>query len=93
MLPDRCSITESGKQCPNPPESVISVVHKNDEYMVGVTCDKHKHVVTVKIKDMQRQGVVPDGKVRFVKLKAVGTDCIKGNADDYIQIDHDSPSK
>ncbi len=45
MIPDRCSVRESKKQCVNPPEFVISVVVDEGEYMVGVTCEKHKDVV------------------------------------------------
>ena len=36
MLPDKCSVTEEGKQCVNPPEFVVSIISGEDEYMVGV---------------------------------------------------------
>ena len=56
--------------------------------MVGLTCEKHKHVVSVKITELQKIGKIPNGKLEFQKLKAVGTDCVKGNPDDvFIQID------
>ena len=42
MLPDRCSVKHSGKDCVNPPEFVIEIVHENDSFMVGITCNKHK---------------------------------------------------
>ncbi len=90
MLPDRCSVTESGKQCVNTPEFVVSVMVHDDEYMVGVTCDKHRQVVTSKIQILQTKGTVPPGKVIFTRLKAVGTDCIRTDSDDYIRIDHNS---
>ncbi len=87
MLPDRCSVKEHGKQCVNPPEFVISVVVEKDEYMVGVTCQKHKGIVTGKLNILQNDGKIPSGKINFSELKAVGTDCVKGNPDDFIQID------
>lgn len=87
MFPDRCSIIESGRQCPNPPEFVVSVAHHKDEYMVGTACARHREAVTVKVQRLQDQGSIPAGKVRFTKLKPVGTDCIKGDADDYVRID------
>ena len=88
MLPDRCSVKESGRDCVNPPEFVIEIVHNSDSYMVGLTCEKHKHVVSVKITELQKIGKIPNGKLEFQKLKAVGTDCVKGNPDDvFIQID------
>ena len=55
--------------------------------MVGITCEKHKNVVTVKINDLQKIGKIPQGTLEFQKLKAVGTDCIKGNPDELIHID------
>ncbi len=87
MLPDRCSVKEHGKQCVNPPEFVISVVVEKDEYMVGVTCQKHKSIVTGKLNILQNDGKIPSGKINFSELKAVGTDCVKGNPEDFIQID------
>ena len=56
--------------------------------MVGITCEKHKDVVSVKIVELQKIGKIPDGTLEFQKLKAVGTDCVKGNPDDvFIQLD------
>ena len=78
---------EEGKQCVNPPEFVVSIVDDKDEYMVGVNCMKHKEIVSGKIKFLQNQGKIHDGKVHFSKVKAIGTDCIHGDADDLVQID------
>ena len=87
MFPDRCSVRESGKPCVNPPEFVISVSVEKEQYMVGVTCQKHKNVVSGKLAILQNDGKIPKGTINFEQLKAVGTDCIKGNPDDFIQID------
>ena len=87
MFPDKCSITENGKPCVNPPEFVVSVIVDQDEYMVGVTCQKHKQIVSGKIQLLQKENKVPSGKISFSPLKAVGTDCIHGNEDDLIQLD------
>ncbi|MCV0372174.1 MAG: hypothetical protein K5793_01275 [Nitrosarchaeum sp.] len=87
MLPDKCSVMEGKKQCVNPPEFIVSIVVDKDEYMVGVTCGKHKHVVSGKVHILQNEGKIPSGKISFSQLKAVGTDCIHGNPDDFIQLD------
>ena len=88
MFPDRCSVKQNGHDCVNPPEYVVEIVHNDDSYMVGITCEKHKGVVTVKIVELQKIGKIPDGTLEFQKLKAVGTDCVKGNPDDIlIQLD------
>jgi len=87
MLPDRCSIMENGKQCVSPPEFVVSVVVEKDEYMVGVTCNRHKQLVSGKIQFLQNDGKIPNGKISFSPLKAIGTDCIHGNMDDFVQLD------
>ena len=88
MLPDRCSVKQNDRDCVNPPEYVVEIVHNDDSYMVGITCEKHKDVVSVKIGELQKQGKIPEGTLEFQKLKAVGTDCVKGNPDDaFIQLD------
>ena len=87
MLPDKCSVLEEGKQCVNPPEFIVSIVVEKDEYMVGVACGRHQQVVSGKILLLQKEGKIPSGKISFSKLKAVGTDCIHGDADDFIQLD------
>jgi len=87
VFPDKCSITEQGKSCVNPPEFVVSVTVDADEYMVGVTCEKHKQIVSEKIRILQVEGKIPTGKVGFSPLKAVGTDCVHGNEEDFVQLD------
>jgi len=55
--------------------------------MVGVTCDKHKQIVSGKIQFLQNQDKIPNGKISFSPLKPVGTDCIHGDTDDFVQLD------
>jgi len=86
MFPDRCTVKERGRQCASPPEFVISVAVGSDEYMIGVTCGRHKRGVSERIGSLQREGKIPGGKISFEPLRAVGTDCIKGDADDLIRI-------
>jgi len=86
LLPERCSVRENKKSCVNPPEFVISVKIEKDEYMVGVTCSNHKNAVSKKIEILQKEGKVPLGKISFDPLKPVGTDCIKGDTSDLIQL-------
>jgi len=46
LLPNKCSIRKGDKDCVNPPEYVITVVSNNDEFMIGLTCEKHKESVS-----------------------------------------------
>ncbi len=87
MLPDQCSVTEKGKQCVNPPEFIVSIISDKDEYMVGVACEKHKQIVSGKIGILQNEGKIHDGKINFSPVKTVGTDCVHGDVDDFVQID------
>jgi len=86
MIPTRCSVKEKGKDCVNPPEFVISVVEAADEYMVGVTCKNHKDRILEKLVILQQAGKIPQGKIKFSELKAVGTDCVRSDPDDLIQL-------
>lgn len=84
MLPERCSIKQEGRRCVNPPEFTVSILSEinTDEYMIGVTCNKHRKMISEKISVLQKQGQILSGKINFTILKAVGTDCIKANPDD-----------
>lgn len=86
MLPDRCSISRAGKRCPGPPEFVVSVIDGSDEYMVGVACGAHRGLIESKATKLQEKGLVPTGRIRLERLRAVGTDCVRGDPDDLISI-------
>ena len=86
MLPNKCSIREGSRDCVNPPEFLITVVAANDEFMLGITCQKHKTVVLLKIENLQTQGKIPNGSIKFENLKSVQTDCVRGDPDDFIQL-------
>lgn len=86
MFPTKCSVKEQGKHCVNPPEYVISVLGNDEEFMVGVTCNHHKDKVSKKLLILQNENKIPKGKIKFSKLKPVGTDCIRSDPDDLIQL-------
>ena len=56
MMPDKCSVAEEGKQCVNPPEFIVSIVDGKDEYMFGLTCQKHRSIVSGKLGILQNEG-------------------------------------
>ena len=53
MLPERCSVKQNKKDCVNPPEYVIEIIHGDDTFMVGITCEAHKDIVSTKILELQ----------------------------------------
>jgi hypothetical protein len=69
-----------------PPEFIISVKSKDGEYMIGVTCDVHKNTFMEKLESLQKEGKVPQGKMNFTGLKPVGTNCIRIDPNDLIEI-------
>ena len=32
MLPDRCSVKQNDRDCVNPPEYVVEIIHNDDSY-------------------------------------------------------------
>jgi hypothetical protein len=85
MFPNRCSVKEE-KDCVNPPEFIISVDTESDEYMIGVTCQKHKDIISKKLNTLQYENKIPKGKIKFTSIKAVGTECIRSDPDKLIQL-------
>ncbi len=69
-----------------PPEFIISIKGEDGEYMIGITCYGHKKSFSDKLELMQKDGKVPNGKIQFTGLKAVGTNCIRMDPDDLIQL-------
>ncbi len=69
-----------------PPEFVISIKTREEEYMVGVTCGEHKKPFFEKLQRLQKEGKIPSGAIQFSGLKAIGTDCIRMDPDDLIQL-------
>jgi hypothetical protein len=86
VFPERCSIRKKGQDCQLPPEFIISIKSKDDEYMVGVTCDVHKNTFMEKLESLQKEGKVPQGMMNFTGLKPVGTNCIRIDPTDIIEI-------
>ena len=62
------------------------MVSRNDEFMLGITCETHKASVLAKISSLQNDGKIPKGTIKFESLKSVQTDCIRGDPDDLIQL-------
>ena len=54
--------------------------------MIGITCEKHKESVSIKIGSLQNDGKIPSGTIKFENLKSVQTDCVRGDPDDLIQL-------
>lgn len=90
MMPDRCSVVSKKVQCVNPPRFIVSIVDGPDEYMVGLACETHRQTMSEKITMLQKDRKIPNGVMTFSPVKAVGTDCIRGDPDDLVQIDTDS---
>jgi hypothetical protein len=86
VLPESCSIREKGRDCLLPPEFVISIKAKDGEYMVGVACEKHKKTFADKLETLQKEGRVPQGTISFSGLKPVGTNCIRIDPNDLIEL-------
>ena len=53
---------------------VITVVSNNDEFMLGITCEKHKTSVFSKIKSLQSDGKIPNGTYLFTSNLFSGSD-------------------
>ncbi|MBM3910961.1 MAG: hypothetical protein FJ356_04870 [Thaumarchaeota archaeon] len=86
MFPNHCSVKEKGKNCVNYPEFIISVGTESDEYMLGVTCQRHKDIISKKLNVLQNENKIPKGKIKFASIKAVGTECIRSDPDTLIQL-------
>lgn len=87
-MPQQCSFKYEGIMCPNSPEYIIEIMNpeNNDKFMIGLTCSEHKTELESRFKILQRKEILPEGKIHFIRINVIFTQCIKGNQDDIDEI-------
>lgn len=86
-MPESCSVKVDGVECRLPPTQVISIQAKDGEYMVAVVCDDHRAGLECRLRVLQKQRRVPEGRIRFQPVLPVVTDCVTGMEEDYVEIE------
>ncbi|MGN6351371.1 MAG: hypothetical protein ACTHL3_07905 [Candidatus Nitrosocosmicus sp.] len=87
MFPENCSFVDNKNKCFLPPEYIIEVNGiENDKFMIGVTCFQHKKNLEKIFLNLQIEERIPKGKLNFVPIKTIHTNCIKGNKEDEDEI-------
>ena len=54
--------------------------------MVGLSCSEHKKELEEKLKFLQREKHIPEGKIIFTPIKKIHTNCVVGNQEDIDEI-------
>ena len=55
--------------------------------MVGVVCKDHVKQIEGRLAGLQAIGEVPNGVIQLEPLRILCTNCIRGNSDDYMEIE------
>lgn len=76
MFPKRCSVLVKGRACTMPPSLIVSIISGDEEYMIGLVCSDHVMLMKTKALSMQNLGKLGMGKIKFLKIKPVMTDCV-----------------
>jgi hypothetical protein len=84
-LPTTCSFSYQNTQCNLPPSYILSII-SNEENLIGVSCIEHLEPIKYKIKKLQDNKSLPNGKLKVENIKMVSTNCIKGSKEDYEDI-------
>ncbi len=84
-LPTTCSFAYQNTQCNLPPSYILSII-SNEEDLIGVSCIEHLEPIKYKIKKLQENRFLPNGKIKVENIKMVSTNCIKGSKQDYEDI-------
>lgn len=87
-MPSNCSFKQKGEECTNSPEFIIEIVSydSDEKFMIGLTCFEHKKDLDIRFKLLQKNGKIPNGKIDFVRMNIIHTQCVKGNQDDIDEI-------
>jgi hypothetical protein len=87
LFPEYCSFVINKRKCLHPPEFVMEIDDgKKNEFMVGLTCSEHKKKLEERLLVLQRDKLIPQGKIVFTPIKVVHTNCVKGNQEDMDEI-------
>ena len=88
MIPEHCSFVSEGIKCSLPPEFIIEVEDEIDDsrFMIGLTCSDHRAVLENKFNILQKDNVIPSGKISLTNIKIIHTDCIKGTQEDEEEV-------
>jgi len=54
--------------------------------MIGLTCSEHRTVLENKFHLLQKDNVIPSGKIKLTNIKIIHTDCVKGNQEDEEEV-------
>jgi hypothetical protein len=87
ILPEHCSVKVDGVECPYPPSFIVSVTTGENSYMISVVCLEHRDKVQKRIAMMQQKREIPAGAIEFQPIQIVGTDCIAGSSEDYVEVE------
>ena len=83
MFPAHCSFVIDKKKCILPPEYILEIHDdNNNKFMIGLSCLEHKKKLEEKSLVLQREKLIPQGKLNFILIKKVYTNCIIGNQED-----------
>jgi hypothetical protein len=64
---------------------------ENNKFMVGLSCSEHKQKLEEKFIILQIEKQLPEGKVIFVPIKKIHTNCVVGNQEDIDEIQSKRP--
>lgn len=88
-LPNHCTYHDEGKLCAMPPSSILSIKNSDGEFMISSVCDDHLEDMKILVKSLQMRNTFPSGSLIIQPVKVIGTNCIKGTEEDFIDIELD----
>jgi hypothetical protein len=87
LFPESCSFILDKKKCMLPPEFIIEITeNENCKFMIGLTCSEHRQGLEEKLVVLQNEKQIPLGKIEFIPIKTIHTNCITGNQEDIDEI-------
>jgi hypothetical protein len=87
LFPEHCSFVINKKKCILPPEYILEINDdKNNKFMIGLSCFEHKKKLEEKFLILQSKRFLPQGKILFIPIKKVYTNCVIGNQEDIDEI-------
>lgn len=74
-LPRRCQ--EQDSSCNLPPSYAVSVEEGEDEFLLGIFCERHGLEMEVKLAPLLKKGDNHERRLKIRKLRFVSTECLR----------------
>jgi hypothetical protein len=83
-----CLYREKDFSCNLPPSYAVSIEEGEEEFLVGVFCERHSLEMEIKLAPLVKKESIPERRLKTKKLRFVSTECVRTCGTNWHNITH-----